>query len=160
MQNTECPRTRRAELFVRTELPGPSRKRRTAVETRLQELQCNGVIDGFETTTWAKRIPISGAGDCLERTRYNEFADWARATGACLSPFFGVRTCYSTETGERRKELVLPAMCLAIYEDGELIQVAPFSEDGTPRSIDDCLGELGNAESPAPTGPTTASTAD
>ncbi|MBX0323289.1 hypothetical protein EGH21_09625 [Halomicroarcula sp. F13] len=105
-------------------------------------------------------MPLRGAGACLERARYNEFADWASETGACLSPFFDVRLCYSTETGERRRELVLPAMCLAVYEDGELTRVAPRSEGGTPTSIGDCLVALGTDETPASTGQTTASTAD
>lgn len=160
MGKTECPTTRRAELFVRAELPAPTQQRRTAVEAQLQELRCDGVVDEFETTAWEKRIPLDGAGECLERARYNEFADWARETGARLSPFFDVRLCYSTETAERRKELVLPAMCLAIYEDDELTQVAPRIEDGTPTSIGDCLATLGNDEMPATAGQTTASTAD
>ncbi|MBV0922973.1 hypothetical protein KTS45_02070 [Halomicroarcula limicola] len=142
MPKTECPTTRRAELFVRSDLPRPSRERRAAVEERLGQLQRRGVLDGFETTTWRKRVPVEGDEPRPERDRYNEFAEWASETGACLAPSFDTRLCYSTETGEKRTELVLPVLCLAVYEDGELAQVAPVGAGGQTRSIDAFLAEL------------------
>ncbi|MBX0303148.1 HTH domain-containing protein [Haloarcula salinisoli] len=159
MPNTECPQTRRAELFVRADLPTPSEHRRVAVENRLQELQCAGVIDGFETTVWEKRVPV-GDEDCPERTRYEEFRDWATEAGASLSPFFDTRLCYSWQTAEKRTELVMPALCLACYEDDELVQVAPFARGGTPHSIEECLDDLEAGREPMPAGTVTASTAD
>ncbi|MBX0294157.1 HTH domain-containing protein [Haloarcula nitratireducens] len=142
MPKTECPTTRRAELFVRSDLPQPSRKRRAAIEERLCQLQRRGVFDGFETTTWRKRVPVEGDDARPERDRYNEFAEWASETDACLAPFFDTRLCYSTETGEKRTELVMPVLCLAIYEDGKLAQVAPVGADGKTRSVDAFLTEL------------------
>ena len=41
MLNTECPQTRRAEPFVRADLPTPAENRRATVE---QRLQCAGAI--------------------------------------------------------------------------------------------------------------------
>lgn len=145
MPKTECPTTRRAELFVRSDLPRPSRKRRVAIEERLSQLQRRGVLDGFETTSWRKRIPVEGDEPRPERDRYNEFAEWAREAGACLAPFFDTRLCYSMETGEKRTELVMPVLCLAIYEDGELAQVAPLGRDGQTRSIDAFLTDLADS---------------
>jgi len=159
MPNTECPQTRRAELFVRADLPTPSKKRRAAVETRLQTLRCAGVIDEHETTVWEKRVPVTDE-DCPERGRYEEFRDWADEAGASLSPFFDTRLCYSWETGEKRPELVMPAMSLAVYEDDELVQVAPHARGGTPHSIEDCLDDLEAGRTPEPTGTVTVSTAD
>jgi len=157
---SDTPSRRRVELFVRNDLPTPSRERRTAVEDRLAQLQCDGVIDGYETTVWDKRVPVDGASGTLERSRYNEFAAWAADAGVCLAPFFDTRECYSWTTCEKQTELVLPALCLAVYEGDELTQVAPYARGGTPISIEDCLDDLeaGRTEIPAET--TVFSTAD
>jgi hypothetical protein len=147
MSQTDYPGERRAVLYVRSDLPAPSEKRRTAVETQLQELTCKGVLDESETRAWKKRVPVESGGPCRERDLYNEFADWARDAGVCLAPFFDTRRCYSTETGDRQKELVLPALCLTVYEDGELVQVAPFASGGRTESVEDCLDRLVGTDS-------------
>ncbi|MDS0258651.1 hypothetical protein NDI56_04395 [Haloarcula sp. S1CR25-12] len=159
MPTTECPQTRRAELFVRSDLPTPSEQRRAAIENRLSQLRDVSAIDEFGTTVWAKRVPV-GDEDCPERGRYDEFVDWATDAGASLAPFFDTRLCYSWETGRKRTELVMPALCLAIYEDDELVQVAPFARGGTPHSIEDCLDDLDASGAPMPAGGMTFSTAD
>lgn len=159
MPNTECPPMRRAELFVRADLPTPSENRRTAVENRLQRLQCAGVIDETDTTVWEKRVSVAN-DNCPERGRYEEFLEWATEAGASLAPFFDTRLCYSWETGEKRTDLVMPALCLALYEDGELVQVAPFARGGTPHSIEECLDDLEAGRAPMPDTTVTISTAD
>jgi len=159
MPNTECPQTRRAELFVREDLPTPSERRRRTVENRLQQLQCAGVLDSYETTVWDKRVPVADE-ECPERSRYEEFLDWATMAGASLAPFFDTRLCYSWETAEKRRELVMPALCLAVYEDDDLVQVAPFARGGTPHSIEECLDDLEAGRAPEPAGTVTVSTAD
>ena len=159
MSNTECPRTQRAELFVRADLPTQSETRRATVENRLQELQCAGAIDATGTTVWEKRVPVASEG-CLEKARHQEFLDWAIEAGATLSPFFDTRLCHSWETGEKRTELVMPALCLAVYEDDELIQVAPFARGGTSHSIEECLDDLEAGRTPMRPGSLTVSMAD
>jgi len=158
-QMPTTPQQRRATLYVRSDLPTPSERRRRAVEDRLQDLRCSGVLAEYETATWRKRVPV-GDRECPEGTCYDEFVAWATETGCSLSPFFDTRVCYSWETGEKRTELVMPAMCLAIYEDGTLVQVAPFSRGGVPNSIEDCLDDLEAGRSPTPAGTTTISIAD
>jgi len=159
MPTSECPQRRRAELFVRSDLPTPVQKRCEAVETLLNELESDDVVDEVSTTFWAKRVPVDG-GHSPERARYNEFCEWAREAGVCLVPYFDTRECYSFETGEKRTELVMPALCLALYEDGELTRVAPFTKGGESRTIEDCLTELVDGERSTPTATTTAPIAD
>lgn len=154
MPTSECPRRRRVELFIRSNLPTPVQKRCEAVESILQQLESDGVVAEVETTFWAKHVPVDG-GHSPERARYNEFCEWAREAGVCLAPYFDTRECYSFDTGERRTELVLPALCLAIYEDGELTQIAPHTKDGEPQTIENCLTALNESERSTPT-PTTA----
>jgi hypothetical protein len=160
MPETECPGTRRVELFVRGSLPTPSRKRRAAVEAELEALARQDAVDETTTTVWQKRVPIEDCGDRAERARYNEFSAWARKAGVRLAPFFDTRLCYSTQTGEKREELVMPAMCVAVYEDGDLAQVAPATDEDGPTSIADCLVDLAARVERAQTSPTTVSTAD
>jgi hypothetical protein len=160
MPNTERQPTRRAELFVRSDLPEPSTERRAALERRLDDLQCAGRIDEYDTTVWEKRVPIEGASDRPEGRLYNEFAEWAAEHGICLSPFFDTRRCYSTETGEKRRELVMPALCLAVYEGGDLAQVAPYVCGGSPHSIEDCIDDMANGWEPTRSNVVSVSTAD
>lgn len=159
MSSSTAPGGRRATLFVRSDLPAPSQKHCTAIECELQELVCRDVLDGVETVEWEKRVPLQGPGNGAERDLYNEFADWAREAGVCLAPFFDTRLCYSSTTGEKRRELVMPAVCLAVYEDGDLVQVAPFADAGRTESVGECIAELAETGTVPDTSSTTVSTA-
>ena len=37
----------------------------------------------------------------------------------------------------------MPAVCLAVYESGDLAQVAPFADAGRTESVAECIAELG-----------------
>ncbi|WP_424004526.1 HTH domain-containing protein [Haloarcula salina] len=158
MPLTSAQGERRARLFVRSELPTPSRKRCTAIEREVESLVCQGVIDGVETVEWQKRVPLRG-DNSGERELYNEFAAWAREAGVALAPFFDTRLCYSTTTGERRRELVLPVVCLALYENGDLVRVAPFADGGRAESVEECIAAIADGDGLARLESTEASTA-
>lgn len=132
----------RATLYVRSDLPTPSQKRCTAIESDIQELVCRDVLNSVETVEWEKRVPLQGSSNGTERDLYNEFSMWASEAGVCLAPFFDTRICYSTTTGEKRPELVMPAVCLAIYKHEDLVQVTPFADAGRTKSVEECLKEL------------------
>ncbi|WP_420182723.1 HTH domain-containing protein [Haloarcula sp. KBTZ06] len=158
MSSSTAPGSRRATLFVRSDLPALSQKRCTAIERELQELVCRGVLDDVDTVEWEKRVPLQGSGNGPERDLYNEFAEWAREAGGCLAPFFDTRLCYSSTTGEKRRELVMPAVCLAVYESGDLVQVAPFADRGRTESVEECIAELAETGALPDTYSTTVST--
>ena len=48
----------------------------------------------------------------------------------------------------------------AVYEDDDLVQVAPFARGGTPHSIEECLDDLEAGRAPIPDRTVTISTAD
>jgi len=126
----------RAELFVRSDLPTPAKQCRTSALSRVEELVDDGVLDGFSMTSWAKRVPLDEDADLgvFERARFDEFSAWAGSTGVRLAPVFDTRECHSTTTGERQTQLVLPAVCLALYDEEGLVAVVPHaSESGTVR---------------------------
>ncbi|WP_372478990.1 HTH domain-containing protein [Halomicrobium sp. HM KBTZ05] len=142
MPTTERPGGVRARLFVREALPTPATQSSQRTIARLERLTSEGLLDGYSVTSWDKRLPVDGADAPEQRRRYNEFSDWARSNGARLTPFFDTRECYSMETGEKRTELVFPAICLALYEDGDLRTVAPHAAGSETESVADCLDRL------------------
>lgn len=142
MPATETSGEIRATLFVRDSLPTPARRCSQRTIARLERLAADGIVGNATVTSWAKRLPIDGTDAPSQRDWYNEFSQWAREHDARLAPFFDTRECYSMTTGEKRTEIVFPAVCLAIYEDDELVTVAPHAtEDGTT-SVGDCLDRL------------------
>lgn len=145
MATTAWEAANRAELFVRADLPTPAKKCRKTATSRLESFVASGVLEEFSVTTWAKRVPMEAGVDLgtFERARYNEFSAWARAAGVRLAPFFDTRECYSSTTGERQTQLVLPAACLALYdEDDELVAVTPHADERGSVSIADCFERL------------------
>ncbi|WP_424018914.1 HTH domain-containing protein [Halorientalis pallida] len=127
----------RVELFARSSLPEVASRRRDEVAGRLKQLVEDGHVDDVAIRTWEKKVPLSSDHD--ELTEYERFRDWAEETGVSLDPFFDTRSCYSMETGERGEWLVLPALCLAVYRDGDLDAVYPHSTNDGSRSVLDCL---------------------
>ncbi|WP_225334213.1 HTH domain-containing protein [Halomicrobium urmianum] len=133
----------RAELYVREDLPKPVQNCRRRCVAHLERLVAAGALDGFDVTSWAKRVPL-GDGDApsTERDCFNEFSAWAREAGVRLAPFFDTRLCYSMETGQKRRELVTPAVCLALYDGDGLRQVAPYATDEGTTTVSECLDDL------------------
>lgn len=125
----------RARLHVRETLPTPVRGGRERAMDRLSDLVAAGTVVEYHVDVWDKRIPADGSGDPELRDTYLAFADWAEDAGVTLSPFFETRECYSWETGERGTWVVLPALCLSVYEDGELAAVYPHRDGDTYRSV-------------------------
>ncbi|MFC7019144.1 MULTISPECIES: HTH domain-containing protein [Haloarcula] len=142
MSNSEYPGHRRAVFFVRADLPAPSARRRSALEGTLRNLVDAGVLDDVETVDWDKRVCADGPAETAEEIRYEEFREWAEQANVSLTPCFDTRACYSTTTGERETHLVMPTMCLAVYEDDELVRVAPHATGGGTESVTECVARL------------------
>ena len=134
----------RAELFVRSDLPTPAKKCRQTTVSRLEGLVASGVLENYSLTSWAKRVPLDAGSDLgsFERDRYNAFASWAREAGVRLTPFFDTRECYSSTTGDRQTQLVLPAVCIALYDGADLVAVAPHADETGSVSVADCFDRL------------------
>lgn len=133
----------RIELFARSSLPEVAARRRDDVAGRLERLAREGHVDDVTIHTWEKKVPLSAE---VEHERYERFEEWAADTGVSLDPFFDTRTCYSMETGERGTWLIRPALCLAVYRDGDLDAVYPHSTNDGSRSVLDCLQAIEAAQ--------------
>lgn len=131
---------RRATLFAREELPRPATERRDVVAEQLAAIVASGSLAGVDVVHWDKRVPA--AGGARERSLVAEFRKWAVDADVDLAPCFGTRRCHDGRAGEVRTELVLPALCLAVYEDDELVAVAPRATDDGVVTVADCLARL------------------
>lgn len=151
MPATETTREIRAELFVRESLPAPATRSSQTIIARLERLAADGVLEQYGVTSWAKRLSLTGSEASSQRDRYSEFSDWAREHGLRLTPFFDTRECYSMKTGKKQTELVFPAICLAVYEDDELVTVAPHADGATTESVTDSLDRLAERSTGGPT---------
>jgi len=141
MTPTEPSGGSRVALYVRETLPEPAQQRAERVVTRLEGLANDDRIDGYDVFHWPKRIRCDEA-DCVSGARYNEFVRWAQDSGVALTPFFETRDCYSMATAERGEWLVFPALCLVVYENGEMASVFPHADADSYRSVVDCLDAL------------------
>lgn len=149
---------RQIELFVREGLPGPVRERRAELTAELEALVDDGAVDSYSVATWPKRRPVEG-GDAT--ARFVSFREWARAADADLSPFFDTRECYSPSTGRRTEWLVYPALCVAVYDAGELAAVYPHRDaDGRTRAVMDGIETLRDRPAPEETSPLASGFAD
>lgn len=126
------------EFHVRSELPPPARERATQVYNGLAVLHGEGAIGSIDRSTWPDRMPVTEPDPELQ-DRYLAFKELAEEAGESLRPFFQTRECYTPEYGGWTDWLVLPAMCLAIYENGDLVAVYPHTDDGVTYTVQDGL---------------------
>lgn len=133
----------RAVLYSRKELPPPAASRITSVEHRLESLGEEANIEFVGTRTWCNRAPLHHCERSV-RELFTEFSLWAESTGRSLTPFFSVRECYSTGETNREDWVVLPTLCLAVYEGERLRAVYPHRTESSSFTVDDGLGLLEN----------------
>jgi len=138
----------RVELYARSSLPAMATRRRDTVTGLLTDLAEDGQISQVEIHTWNKKVPLDG--DCTELDRYEEFTAWSDEVGVELQPFFDTRQCYAMDSGEQGEQLVLPALCLAVYRDDTLQSVSPHTTNDGSRSVMDCLRAIEDARRRSP----------
>lgn len=122
------------------------------IET-LQALESSGVVDEVTVEAWPGTVPLGGEPTFLETIEtFERFEEWADAAGASIRPPFTVRTTTSEFTGETKRVLHTPVICLAIDVNGQLANVVPHSDGDTHRSVTDALaafdtsdGDVGDA---------------
>ena len=137
-----------ATLLVRNDLPPPALERARSMETRLDDLESRGILEVVRRTSWEKRVPIADC-DAGVRDTYLSFEAWATDAGARLTPFFQTRECYTRDGSDTTDWLVVPAVTLAVYEEGELAAVYPHASGEETRSVEDGLAVLEADPTPA-----------
>lgn len=93
---------------------------------RLDHLVEQGKLDSFETDVWGAQIPVADPTEQYET--YREFESWADRRGVSLAPAFERREFGSMVADETREVIVLPLVCLVLYDRGELRAVYPHAD--------------------------------
>lgn len=106
-----------------------------------------GIVDSASTRIADGATPSADA----PRAKVDEFVSWARREGYSLEPAFEIRKRESELDPRTDTVLTLPLVCVALYDDEELLAVFPHAEDGGVRSVEDCLERL-DRERVAPNG--------
>lgn len=144
---TSGPSPPRVELFVRSLSPSEARNPVDSQLQRLRTLRTNEDVADLSVSVWGREVGLSStavrtdAGEfVLERVA--AFREWADRRGVSLEPFFESREVRSELTGEEYATLVLPVSCMAEYEDGRLVHVAPHAADDAVCTVADRIDRL------------------
>lgn len=135
------------DLHVRSLAPRAGHAQQNAVIERLDELESAGQIDEFTVNVWGRQVSLSTAAAKTDAgqfvlNRVDQFREWARESGRSVDSFFETRRVQSSITDEQYAALVLPALTLAEYHDGELAYVAPCSDGDTVCTVADRIDVL------------------
>lgn len=136
------PPITRAELFLRDSVPLAAATEQSRVVGRLQALASAGVIDDLAVRTWPTRVTVGDARARKEFAVCREFDAWAQDNAASLEPAFERHHCHNSFTGSDYTTTVLPVICLAMYEDDDLVALHPHTDASGIRTIGDALSAL------------------
>lgn len=138
--------TLRAELFVRSLAPETARPEQERVIERLRGLERDGALAALD---------LHVAGDCVCPStvaaetetgrflleRFEAFEAWAADHGCALVGFED-RCVDSSLTGETVTGIRFPRLCLAVFDDEELLLVAPASDGEASVTVHEAVERL------------------
>lgn len=135
-----------ARLFVRLEPKAGLEVRKEQAVEQLRSLSGRGAISDYDVLAWGEAIrpdgPLEEASHCQRlREHVAELRKWIDDNDVSNCGF-DARRVVSRMTGESYRVVSLPALCLGIYKNGDLVDVYPRRDGGTFESIDDGLAAL------------------
>ncbi len=137
----------RAVLRLRTQAPHGLNETQADVIDRLQVLSENGTITELDVDVWGSTMGINqpaGLDPTGVQETVSEFEQWADEHDCTLQPAFERRNTESMadEEGRRRETLVLPILCLGVYDGERLEAVYPHVDGEDAVSIHDGVDAL------------------
>ena len=147
----------RIECWLRDSASPGVHDRQAAVYDRLERYESEGRIAELNVDVWGRRVrrPPDGAtdedglGSDLWAV-YRAFESWAERTGHELAPAFRRRKLASLVDDVEGDVVVLPIVCLAVYDDDALRAVVPCSTPDGVVTVEDCLAALEEGAAPEP----------
>lgn len=134
------------DLWIRENVPTFVGETQERVHERLHRLEESGGIDSFATSQWgdpsSAGIRTSGEVAQSSRKTLRRFRSWASGNDISLQPGFQMREIDSMFIEDVREEIVLPAICLAVYCDNALAAVFPHVDCEGVHTVDDALDRL------------------
>ncbi|MDL5360641.1 HTH domain-containing protein [Halalkalicoccus sp. NIPERK01] len=135
-----------AVLRLRTLAPYGIDRTQKEIIDRLRDLVKDGPLTDLDVDAWGASVRATGGNDVAAvRETVDEFARWAGRNDCSLTPAFEWRATDSflDEESERGSVVVvLPLLCLAVYDDGTLEAVYPHRDDDEVHTIHDGVEAL------------------
>lgn len=141
---TESTAPIRVELFLRKCAPADSVEGLKETVARCRRLEERDLNADVRVKTWSSVRPaleeLSDSGPSVSLT-VDAFQSWADREGYTLRSFERRET--ATMLGRRpAAKILVPTLCVAVYEDDDLQCVAPCSDGDRTYTVDDCLSAL------------------
>ena len=112
---------RRLAVYLRRPVADGTERRQTSVLGRADALRQQGLVDGVDVTYWHR---LSTGVDPREASAIETMEQWAADHGCTLAPTFDRHDRHSVFTGDD-SVVTLPVVCVACWEDDELVGVYP-----------------------------------
>lgn len=135
------PRPIRAVLRLRTLAPHGINETQTEVIDRLRRLEEDGRIAGLDVDVWGASMGLARSADRSSSDVHEavtEFERWADDQGCTLRPAFERRSARASE----ETRVVLPLLCLAVYEAEAIRAVYPHVDGEDVHTIHDGVDAL------------------
>lgn len=145
---------RTVEAYLRAGPVFGMEHQREAVVDRLATMERAGDITRYDLRFWGRAIRPAGPLADAEfhrrtRERVEEFERWLRDHDMEPAYTFDHRRADSPVAGERYEYVTLPAVCLAVYDEGTLSWVSPCHDGEAADTVPDCLDRLEGREEAA-----------
>ncbi len=137
----------RVMLCVRAPMTMGTYERQQTIQEQLRTLQEKGHVGELSIRVWRKQVPTSGGNLTDSGTQtcihlYEKFQSWADQAGCSLEPGFSKHTIDSLVTDNQQEVIRFPIICLAAYDDDELINLAPRSTASGVYTVADFIAAL------------------
>jgi hypothetical protein len=133
------------DLYHCASMHGTHEQQRATMR-RLESLVDTGPVSSLDRHAWAHTLDANADDQwCQEaRSMYARFWSWAKKHDRTLEPAFGTRTVRSLVDDETHDVITFPVLCIAVYVDGELVEVAPTTDgtSGETYTVPECLNDL------------------
>lgn len=124
--------------------PGtPERARLTAVEARLEKLEHEGVIEGFDRVTWPDQVPRDRSTPTGRR--FERYLDWAEDQGVTVKPPFTVETVGSGLLGRGDRVVRTPSIVVVLRADDRLVALYPHCDGDRIVTVEDGVRAIRHA---------------
>ena len=108
-------------MYLRSPVATETERRQNSVLGRADALRQQGLVDAVPVTNWNR---LSTGVDPLETSDVEALEQWAADNDCSLAPAFDRRDRHSVITGTD-SVVTLPVVCVACWEDDELVGVYP-----------------------------------
>lgn len=135
------PRPVRTVLWLRTLAPHGINETQTEVIDRLRQLEADGRIAGLDVGVWGASMGVARSADRNLSDVHDvvtEFERWADDQDCTLRPAFERRSARVPE----ETRVVLPLLCLAVYEAEAIRAVYPHVNGEDVHTIHDGVDAL------------------